>query len=71
MFCCSFCGKAHVEVESLINGPAVQICNECVALCNEIIVHNRTRKYPSEDRSGLCLPPQSMLPEHRQVRAGV
>ncbi|MBM4140802.1 MAG: ATP-dependent Clp protease ATP-binding subunit ClpX [Nitrospira sp.] len=34
---CSFCGKGHDEVKKLIAGPAVYICNECVALCNEII----------------------------------
>jgi len=34
---CSFCGKGHDEVKKLIAGPAVNICNECVALCDEII----------------------------------
>ncbi len=34
---CSFCGKGHAEVKKLIAGPTVYICNECVALCNEII----------------------------------
>lgn len=34
---CSFCGKSQEEVRKLIAGPAVYICDECVALCNEII----------------------------------
>jgi ATP-dependent Clp protease ATP-binding subunit ClpX len=34
---CSFCAKGHDEVKKLIAGPSVYICNECVALCNEII----------------------------------
>ena len=34
---CSFCGKSQGEVKKLIAGPAVYICNECVALCNDII----------------------------------
>ena len=34
---CSFCGKSQSEVRKLIAGPAVYICDECVALCNEII----------------------------------
>ena len=34
---CSFCGKGHDKVKKLIAGPSVYICNECVALCNEII----------------------------------
>ncbi len=34
---CSFCGKSRREVRKLISGPKVFICDECVALCNEII----------------------------------
>ena len=34
---CSFCGKSQGEVKKLIAGPAVYICDECVALCNDII----------------------------------
>jgi ATP-dependent Clp protease ATP-binding subunit ClpX len=34
---CSFCGKSQTEVKKLIAGPAVYICDECVALCNDII----------------------------------
>ncbi|HEX2548957.1 MAG TPA: ATP-dependent Clp protease ATP-binding subunit ClpX, partial [Gammaproteobacteria bacterium] len=34
---CSFCGKSQHEVRKLIAGPAVYVCDECVALCNEII----------------------------------
>lgn len=34
---CSFCGKRQEEVERLIAGPSVYICDECVGLCNEII----------------------------------
>ncbi len=34
---CSFCGKSQHEVRKLIAGPSVFVCNECVALCNDII----------------------------------
>ena len=34
---CSFCGKSQDEVNKLIAGPSVYICNECVDLCNDII----------------------------------
>ncbi len=34
---CSFCGKSQAEVKKLVAGPAVYICDECVALCNDII----------------------------------
>lgn len=34
---CSFCGKSQHEVERIIAGPKVDICNECVAECNDIL----------------------------------
>ena len=34
---CSFCRKSQHEVNKLIAGPAVFICNECVGLCDRII----------------------------------
>jgi len=34
---CSFCGKTQKQVQQLIAGPGVYICDECVELCNEII----------------------------------
>jgi ATP-dependent Clp protease ATP-binding subunit ClpX len=34
---CSFCAKSQGEVEKLIAGPFVFICNECVGMCVEII----------------------------------
>ena len=34
---CSFCGKKQGEVLKLIAGPDAYICNECVALCMEIL----------------------------------
>ena len=35
---CSFCGKSQHEVRKLIAGPSVFICDECVDLCNDIIL---------------------------------
>ncbi|MDR2127970.1 MAG: ATP-dependent Clp protease ATP-binding subunit ClpX [Burkholderiaceae bacterium] len=37
MLYCSFCGKSQREVKKLIEGSKVFICDECVALCNEIL----------------------------------
>ena len=34
---CSFCGKAQTEVKTLVAGPGVFICDECVRLCRPII----------------------------------
>jgi len=43
---CSFCGKSQREVAKLIAGPFVFICNECVAMCNDIIASR-----PIDDKS--------------------
>jgi ATP-dependent Clp protease ATP-binding subunit ClpX len=38
---CSFCGKRQDQVRKLIAGPGVFICDQCVALCNEVL-HDET-----------------------------
>lgn len=35
---CSFCSKSQHEVKKLIAGPSVYICDECIDLCNDIIL---------------------------------
>ena len=34
---CSFCNKTQDQVDTLVAGPGVFICNECVELCREVI----------------------------------
>jgi hypothetical protein len=34
---CSFCGKARPQLRRLIAGPGVYVCDECVALCVDIL----------------------------------
>ena len=34
---CSFCGKSQSEVNKIIAGPGVYICDECIELCSEIL----------------------------------
>jgi len=34
---CSFCGKTQDQVNRIVAGPGVYICNECIELCSEII----------------------------------
>ena len=38
---CSFCGKKQDEVKKLIAGPNVFICDECISLCNEIVLEDK------------------------------
>jgi hypothetical protein len=34
---CSFCKRADSEVQKLIGGPGVTICDACIATCNAIL----------------------------------
>lgn len=45
---CSFCGKSQKQVAQLIAGPQIYICDECVALCNEIIEERLSEHQPAE-----------------------
>jgi ATP-dependent Clp protease ATP-binding subunit ClpX len=40
---CSFCGKNAEQVDKIITGPSVHICNECVAMCNDILTEESQR----------------------------
>lgn len=52
---CSFCGKALKQVARLIAGlGGVNICNECVELCNEVLLQE-TLYVPQ----ALLLPPNT------------
>jgi len=52
---CSFCGKSQKQVQQLIAGPGVYICDECVELCNEII-EERLAEAGEETTSEFDLP---------------
>ncbi|HJG92421.1 MAG TPA: ATP-dependent Clp protease ATP-binding subunit ClpX [Brachybacterium massiliense] len=47
VFKCSFCGKSQKQVERLISGPGVYICEECIELCNEIIAEEIQAAQPA------------------------
>jgi len=47
---CSFCGKNQKEVQKLIAGPAVYICDECIQLCSEIIEEERGKDDKDTER---------------------
>jgi len=51
---CSFCGKNQKEVQKLIAGPAVYICDECIQLCSEIIEEEKDKDVNSMEQ--LLLP---------------
>ncbi len=47
---CSFCNRSQKETRKMIAGPSVYICNECIALCTELI-REEDRREPKASRS--------------------
>jgi hypothetical protein len=60
---CSFCTKPSTEVEKVIAGPGVYICNVCVGLCNDILRIEQQKPKPSEPRPQLAAWDESMTDE--------
>ncbi len=56
---CSFCGRSQDEVKKLIAGPGVYICDECVALCEDILAEDREIA-KNKDDSFKSLTPQQI-----------
>ena len=56
---CSFCAKSQQEVAKLVAGPFVFICDECVAMCNDVIAVRphaaKSYKKPLERSTGQLL----------------
>ncbi|EWS81131.1 ATP-dependent Clp protease ATP-binding subunit ClpX [Brachybacterium phenoliresistens] len=63
VFKCSFCGKSQKQVERLISGPGVFICEECIELCNEIIAEENQAAQSTEDEQ-VELPRPQEIYEH-------
>lgn len=64
---CSFCGKSQHEVQRLIAGPQVFICNECVELCNDIIREELEKGTGGEVIGGASA--DHPLPTPQEIRA--
>ena len=58
---CSFCGKSQEEVRKLIAGPDVYICDECIDLCNDIILE--------EVEDNAVSTKGSEIPKPKEIRA--
>ncbi len=55
---CSFCGKTQIEVERIIYGRGVYICNECVGLCSDILHEEGDSEIPQNEAGELLTPVQ-------------
>lgn len=60
---CSFCGKTQDQVEKLIAGPGVFICDECIELCQSIIEQDvaPARKRKQDEQNSVVLPKPSEI----------
>jgi ATP-dependent Clp protease ATP-binding subunit ClpX len=61
VFKCSFCGKSQKQVERLISGPQVYICEECIELCNEIIAEEVQAAKPAAEEPAPLPSPQEIF----------
>jgi ClpX C4-type zinc finger len=48
---CSFCKKNSQEVTRLVAGPGVYICDECVALCGQLVAQESTPEQSARARA--------------------
>ena len=60
---CSFCGKSQDDVEKLIAGPGVYICDECVDLCMDIVEGSNT------NQKKISKKPAKKLPVPQEIKA--
>ncbi len=61
---CSFCGKRHDEVSRLIAGPKVNICDECIQLCNGLL--GQTESQVTETK-----PRELKVPKPHELKASL
>lgn len=54
---CSFCSKSQDDVRKLVAGPSVYICDECVQLCNDILIEELDDQNLAEKLSTIPSPP--------------
>lgn len=64
--CCSFCGKTQDEVYRLIAGPGVFICNECVELCQSMMVDGAVA---DKNNAAPSAPDKLLTP--KEIKAGL
>jgi ATP-dependent Clp protease ATP-binding subunit ClpX len=63
---CSFCGKSSEEVGRMVTGPGVNICDECIGMCNEILVEDKSKIAPGVSPSA-----KGKLPIPSQIKANL
>lgn len=69
---CSFCGKHSGEVERMIAGPGVYICNECIELCNDVLNDEppmpRSERHSHGSSHKTSSAPQQEIPKPAEIK---
>lgn len=70
---CSFCGKSQDQVQKLIAGPGIYVCDECIHLCNEILLDEGITQEHGHNPEGVTevsdnLPELSSLPKPIEIK---
>ncbi len=65
---CSFCGKTQEQVERMIAGPGVYICNECVELCNSVLDDEPLAPKMESHHEKSTPQPQKEMPRPEQIK---
>ena len=69
---CSFCGKHSGEVERMIAGPGVYICNECIELCNDVLNDEppmpRSERHSHSSSRKSASAPQQEIPKPAEIK---
>lgn len=66
---CSFCGKTQEQVEKLIAGPGVYICDECIELCMGIIGESDENISRKTGKKGKF--EEKVLPKPHEIKAAL
>ena len=67
---CSFCGKSQHEVKSLVAGPHVFICNECIDVCSDIIDEQLLRLIEGDEASARAMSTERLSHYVEHARKG-
>ena len=67
---CSFCGKNQHEVNKLVAGPAVFICDKCIDLCSDIIDEQLLRLIEGDEASARAMSTERLSHYVEQARKG-
>ena len=67
---CSFCNQSQRDVKKLVAGPNVQICDECIDICNEIVRENTILDPGDPNRAALPVDPPDDRPSRNCLLCG-